>query len=89
METRTSYQMRANTEDQENAIRRFLLVRECDLTGVSGTGIVAEGAVFSGGFSVLHWLREPYAIGMFQSIADLIAVHGHEGGTHIQFIDPA
>ena len=87
MENQTLYQTEGKQGGGENGIRRFLLVRERDLTGVSGTGIVAEGAVFSGGFSVLRWLREPYAIGMFQSIADLIAVHGHEGATHIQFID--
>lgn len=87
METLTAYQAEAKPEDQGIRIRRFLLVRERDLTGVSGTGIVAEGAVFSGGLSVLRWLREPYAIGMFQSISDLIAVHGHEGATHIHFID--
>jgi hypothetical protein len=87
LETQATYHTDAGTEEQENGVRRFLLVRERDLTGVSGTGIVAEGAVFSGGVSILHWLKAPYAIGMFQSITDLIAVHGHEGATHIQFID--
>ncbi len=69
-------------------MRRFLLVRDRDLTGVSGTGVVAEGTVFTDGLSVLHWLREPFATGVYQSLADVIAVHGHEGATQVEFIDP-
>jgi hypothetical protein len=78
-----------DTADKEQAygVRRFVLVRKRDVTGISGTGIVAEGAVFTNGFSVLCWRREPYAVGMYQSLADLIAVHGHEGATQVQFID--
>jgi len=87
VETQPAYQAETRTGEQGNGLRRFLLVREHDLTGVSGTGIVAEGVMFSGGRSVLQWLREPYAIGMFQSLNDLIAVHGHEGATHVEFID--
>jgi hypothetical protein len=79
----------AENKDQNMSMRRFLLVRERDLTGVSGTGIVAEGAEFTSGLAVMRWLREPYAVGVFQSVADLIAVHGHEGATHIQFLDQA
>jgi hypothetical protein len=87
METQVDEQVQPESSDQGNSIRRFLLVRERDLTGVSGTGIVAEGAMFSSGLSVLRWLREPFAVGMYQSISDLIAVHGHEGATQVQFID--
>ncbi|MBI9050048.1 MAG: hypothetical protein JEZ00_11550 [Anaerolineaceae bacterium] len=68
-------------------MRRFILVREQDVTGVSGTGVVAEGAVFTDGLSVIHWLREPYAMGVYQSLKDVMDVHGHEGGTELQFID--
>ncbi len=87
METPAAYQTQFGGTNQPNGIRRFLLIRERDLTGVSGTGIVAEGAIFSNGVSVLHWLREPQAVGMYQTISDLIAVHGHEGATQVQFID--
>lgn len=87
METSAPYQPQIEGTGQASGIRRFLLVRERDLTGVSGTGIVAEGAMFSGGLSVLQWLREPYAVGMYQSLSDLINIHGHEGATEIQFID--
>lgn len=68
-------------------MRRFILVRTKDLTGVSGIGVVAEGTVFTDGLSVIRWLKEPYAMGVYQTLNDVIAVHGHEGGTQLQFID--
>ena len=68
-------------------MRRFVLIRVEDLTGVSGTGVVAEGAVFTDGLSVIHWLREPFAIGVYQTLEDVIAVHGHDGRTKLHFID--
>ena len=68
-------------------MRRFILVRIKDLTGVSGTGTVAEGTVFTDGMSVIHWLREPYSTGVYQTLDDVIAIHGHEGGTYLHFFD--
>ncbi|WP_322510122.1 hypothetical protein [Anaerolinea sp.] len=68
-------------------MRRFLLVRQKDVSGVSGTGIVAEGVEFSDGMAVLHWLREPYGLNIFASVMDLIAVHGHGGNTYIEWVD--
>ena len=68
-------------------MRRFLLIRKEDLSGVSGTGEVAEGAVFSNGLTVIRWLREPYALNIYQNLKDMIQVHGHEGRTQIFFID--
>lgn len=68
-------------------MRRFVLIRVEDLTGVSGTGEVAEGTVFSSGLAVIRWLREPFAMGVYQNLDDVISVHGHEGRTQLQFID--
>ncbi len=68
-------------------LRRFVLVRSEDVTGTSGTGDVAEGTVFSSGMAVINWLREPFAMGIYQTVEDVIMVHGHEGRTQIHFID--
>ena len=76
-----------NQIPSNSQMRRFVLIRVEDLTGVSGTGEVAEGTVFSSGLAVIHWLREPYAMGVYQSLEDVISVHGHEGRTQLQFID--
>jgi hypothetical protein len=70
-----------------NQLRRFVLVRGEDVNGISGTGEVAEGTVFRSGMTVINWLREPFALGVYQSMEDVIMVHGHEGRTQIQFID--
>lgn len=68
-------------------MRDFLLIRKKDVTGRSGTGVVAEGTIFQDGQAVLKWLREPYALGIFASIEELLSVHGHEGSTIVQFVD--
>ena len=67
--------------------QRFWLVRHCDASGVSGTGLVAEGVRFSSGKVVLNWLRPPGSLGIFMSLADLLAVHGHQGQTQIEWLD--
>lgn len=38
--------------------QRFRLVRHEDVSGVSGTGVVAEGVLFSSGKAVLSWCSE-------------------------------
>lgn len=70
--------------------RRFRLVRTTDVSGVSGTGTVAEGCVFTNGKAVLAWLptdRYEGAVNVYVSIADLEAVHGHDGATVIEWMD--
>ncbi len=76
-----------NLISSNSQMRRFVLIRVEDLTGVSGTGEVAEGTVFSSGLAVIHWLREPFAMGVYQTLEDVISVHSHEGRTQLQFID--
>jgi hypothetical protein len=70
-----------------NKLLRFVLVRDEDLTGVSGSGVVAEGIVFTCGQVVIHWLRQPFSMGLYQSLEDVIFIHGHGGRTKLQFID--
>ena len=76
-----------NQNSNISRMRRFILVRIKDATGVSGTGVVAEGTTFTDGLSVIHWLREPFTTGVYKTLNDVIAVHGHEGGTQLHFID--
>ena len=78
---------KTNHISSNSQMRRFILIRAEDLTGVSGTGEVAEGTVFSSGLAVIRWLREPYAMGVYQNLDDVISVHGHEGRTQLKFID--
>lgn len=67
--------------------RRFLMVRNEDVSGVSGTGVVAEGVVFTQGRAVLHWLVDPCSVAVYESMDDLVAIHGHNGSTVFHYID--
>lgn len=69
--------------------RRFALVRRVDYTGVSGVGVVAYGVVFSDGHVALRWVSSHPATSMWNSLDDLIAVHGHDDATTVQWIDQA
>lgn len=67
--------------------RRFTLDRVTDVTGTSGTGIVAEGVMFSGGKVALHWLSHYGAINVYDSIEVVRVLHGHQGSTKIVWLD--
>lgn len=61
----------------------FHLERDEDESGVSGTGVVAEGIVFSNGKVVMSWLTEHTSIAVYENMAHLEAIHGHGGKTRI------
>lgn len=67
--------------------RRFLLLRHEDISGVSGTGIVAEGVQYHNGKIALCWFGEFSSVGVFDSLDALIKIHGHCGSTEIIWID--
>lgn len=69
--------------------RRFHLVRTVDVTGVSGTGVVAEGVEFDDGTTVVHWRGEHASTVVWASIASAEHVHGHGGLTRVEWVDPA
>lgn len=74
--------------------RAFILFRDQDVTGISGTGPVADGVVFPDGTTVVRWrdLGGPAAergvrptTVVFESIAAVEALHGHGGATRIVY----
>jgi hypothetical protein len=69
--------------------RRFVLVRDEDETGVSGTGIVAEGIRFSSGAVALQWTTDwPTSVVFHErGIESVEHVHGHNGKTRIEWMD--
>ena len=71
----------------QSQMRKFVLEREKDESGVSGTGIVAEGVVFTNGFAVLSWLTPLTSVAVYHSIDVLERVHGHGGKTKVVFKD--
>lgn len=68
-------------------MRRFLLIRKEDATGISGTGMVAEGVQFHDGKCVLAWRTKHRSISVYTSAEDVVAIHGHEGKTIMSWLD--
>lgn len=73
---------------QVRRFRRFHLIRNEDVSGVSGTGVIAEGCRFSTGKVALVWTaQDSTSMSIFDSTAEMIHVHGHDGRTVIHWID--
>ena len=58
-------------------IRTFTACRQHDETGISGEGIVIEGATFATGHTVIHWLTPAPrgSIAFFAAFDDFIKIH--------------
>lgn len=68
-------------------MRLFNLVRLEDVSGVSGTGLVAEGCLFGSGKVVMTWLGQHHTFEIFDYIDEVIEIHGHGGKTVIEWMD--
>jgi hypothetical protein len=68
--------------------RRFHLQRTVDITGVSGTGRVADGVLWPDGTATLRWRGDRPSTVNWDRIADAEAIHGHGGHTVIVWDDP-
>jgi hypothetical protein len=68
-------------------MKRFVLDRIEDKTGVSGTGFVAEGILFDNGKCALAWLSRYRSVTVFDSIEEVEIIHGHDGKTIIRWLD--
>jgi hypothetical protein len=67
-------------------MKTYYLCRREDVSHTSGTGHVAQVAEFDDGAVVVRWLASKNATGVasttiFNSLEDLLKVHGHEGRT--------
>lgn len=69
-------------------MRRFVLLRAKDVSGTSGTGVVAEGVEFSDGRCSIHRISQLGCVGNYDCMKALLAIHGHDGATTIEWIDP-
>ena len=68
--------------------RRFRLIRHHDVSGVSGTGPVAEGVQFTDGAVALRWYGDYPTTTVWDGIESVVAIHGHGGATEVEWIDP-
>lgn len=68
-------------------MQRFYLERTVDPAGISGLGKIAEGVVFPNGKVVMRWLTQFSSICIYESVGDVLSIHGHNGTTTLVFID--
>lgn len=66
-------------------MKTFYLERIEDESGVSGTGKVAEGVVFTDGTCALRWLTQYRSTAVYWTVSELEAIHGHGGKTRLVF----
>ena len=64
---------------------RFRLNRKTDQSGISGTGIVAEGIMFPDGACVLWW-KSSRSIATYPDAFTVARVHSHGGDTEIEWL---
>ncbi|GIG56902.1 hypothetical protein Lfu02_12740 [Longispora fulva] len=82
---------RAGDDPAPEPPRRFALRRWRDDTGVSGLGIVAYGVAWTDDKVVLRWLGTTTGVAqvcVFDSLDDLMRIHGHGGRSEVVWVDP-
>ncbi|MFD5678575.1 hypothetical protein [Streptomyces sp. NPDC127040] len=67
--------------------RRFYLQRNTDISGVSGTGRVADGILWTDGSADVRWRGDRPSAVHWDRFEDAVAVHGHGGATTIVWLD--
>lgn len=67
--------------------RRFVLNRLEDETGISGVGLVAWGVEFPDGRVVMRWSSEHRSTAFYDSMNDVVVIHGHNGKTRVDWVD--
>lgn len=68
-------------------MKRFRMQRQTDVTGVSGTGHIADGVVFDDGTVVVRWRTATPGTTAFASLDHAKAVHAHDGKTQFLMLD--
>ena len=77
--------------------RSFKLIRLQDLTGTSGTGVVAQGETSPDGRTIMRWIvqanladgskREIKTTTHYETWQDVVLLHGHGGRTILRWDD--
>jgi hypothetical protein len=64
----------------------FQLYRRVDHSGVSGTGVVADGVRFASNMVAVGWRGDKYSVGVYPNMDHMLAVHGHGGDTTVVWL---
>jgi len=66
-------------------MRTFYLNRKVDVSGISGTGRIAQGIEFDNGKVAMTWLTDTSSTTVYDNIEDVEVIHGHAGATEVVF----
>lgn len=69
-----------------DAMQEFYLMRDEDVSGTSGTGLVARGVVLPSGKCVLEWTSFHTSIAIYSNLQDVESIHGHGGKTKVVLV---
>jgi hypothetical protein len=74
--------------DHDAYARPFVLMRETDVSGVSGTGVVADGCAFPDGTVALRWRGgNPTSVVFHDNgVESVEVIHGHGGATRLVWL---
>jgi hypothetical protein len=81
--------VRAWLDSRVPATSTFILRRDEDPTGVSGTGVVADGCIFppaAGGGVAMRWRGEVNSVNIHKDLRDVRRIHGHDGATRVEIV---
>ena len=65
--------------------RTFRLIRTEDISGISGTGVVAEGCEWENGKVTVCWLGTYGTIEQADNLHQIEKLHGHGGRTYVEW----
>jgi len=68
-------------------LKRFYLQRNEDVSGISGTGRIANGIQFPDGVCCLRWTGKTPTTVIYNNITELEQLHGHDGKTRVVWLD--
>jgi hypothetical protein len=71
----------------EIRLRRFVFQRTTDVSGTSGTGIVAEGVQFTDGTVAVRWRSFIASHVIYPNAQAAEAIHSHGGATKMVWLD--
>lgn len=67
-------------------VRVFQLVRDIDVTGFSGVGVVADGVIWPDGAVSMRWRGEVRTTVEAGCLTDIQTIHGHGGATRVVLV---
>ncbi|MGW7248842.1 hypothetical protein [Streptomyces decoyicus] len=75
-------------DEQVDPPRLFVLRRHIDVSGVSGTGNVADGVLWPDKTASIRWRGEhPSIVFWDRGRVSVEHIHGHQGATEVEFTD--